>query len=158
MHGFLTADRLKSFSESVLIVAVVLLVYNLATLATSKPESFESDTFSHALIAYINSFIVVFFYWSRFSLLLEDKKSLDDTIIIISLMFMILVTLIPVSYIQLLQLKSQKALIFSCITQILAGSSLILLGRKLVKDEISVIQARYFFYRSLIPAVYAIAL
>ena len=157
MHGFLTADRLKSFSESVLIVAVVLLVYNLATIATSKPDSFESDTFSHALIAYINSFIVVFFYWSRFSLLLEDKKSLDD-IIIISLIFVILVTLIPVSYIQLLQLKSQKALIFSCITQILAGSSLILLGRKLVKDEISVIQARYFFYRSLIPAVYAIAI
>jgi len=38
MKGFLTTDRLRSFSDSVLIVGVVLLVYNLATLVTSEPE------------------------------------------------------------------------------------------------------------------------
>lgn len=54
-------DRLKSFSDSVLVVAVVLLVYNLATLATSEPEFFEFDTFFHALVVYVSSFIVVFF-------------------------------------------------------------------------------------------------
>ncbi len=138
---------------------MVLLVYNLATLATSSPESFESDTFLRALIAYINSFIVVFFYWSRFILLLEGKRSLDDTIITLSLLFLIIVALIPVSYILLLQLKSQKALIFSCIVRILAGSLLILLGWTLVKSEIFVIRAGYFFLQvSLIPVIYTVAL
>lgn len=61
MKGFLTIERLRSFSDSVLIVGVVLLVYNLATLATSEPEFFEPAVFYHALIAYISSFIVVFF-------------------------------------------------------------------------------------------------
>jgi hypothetical protein len=49
MKGFLTTDRLKSFSDSVLIVDVILLVYNLAALATSEPKFFELDTFFNAL-------------------------------------------------------------------------------------------------------------
>jgi len=135
------------------------LVYNLATLATSKPESFESDTFFHTLVAYINSFIAVFFYWSRFTLLLDHIRYLDDLIIIIALVFLILVTLIPVSYIELLQLRSQTVLIFSYIIQILTGSFLILLWRILVKDEILGIKARYFILQiSVITVIYVVAL
>ena len=37
MKDFLTPDWLRSFSDSVLIVGVVPLVYNLATLATTEP-------------------------------------------------------------------------------------------------------------------------
>jgi uncharacterized membrane protein len=159
MKGFLTADRLKSFSDSVLLVGEVLLVYNLATLATSEPEFFEPDTFFHALVAYISSFIVVFFYWSRFTLLLDHIKSLNDTIIFISLVFLILVTLTPVSTIGLLQLKSQMALIFSSVNQILAGLFLILLWEILTKDKIFGVKARYFFLQvCMIPLIYIAAL
>ena len=87
MNEFLTADRLKLFSDSVLLVGEVLLVYNLATLATSEPEFFELDTFFNALVAYISSFIVIYFYWSRFTFLLDHIKSLNETIIFISLAF-----------------------------------------------------------------------
>jgi uncharacterized membrane protein len=159
MNGFLTADRLKSFSDSVLLVGEVLLVYNLATLATSEPEFFEPDTFFHALVAYISSFIVVFFYWSRFTLLLDHIKSLNDIIIFISLAFLILVTLTPVSTIGLLQLKSQMALIFSSVNQILAGLFLILLWKILAKDKILAAKAKYFFLQvSVIPLIYIVAL
>jgi uncharacterized membrane protein len=167
MQGFISNDRLKSFSDSVLVVAVVLLVYNLATLATSEPEFFEFDTFFHALVAYVSSFIVVFFYWSRFTLLLDHVKSLDDTIVLISLAFLILVTLTPVSYIGLLQLKSQTALIFTSINQILAGGFLALLWRIVTKDKdkdkdkdkTMGPKARYFFFQiCLIPLVYIASL
>ena len=104
------AERLKSFSDSVLIVAVVLLVYNLATLAGSEPKFFELGTFFNALIAYIGSFIAVFFYWSRFTLLLDYIDTLDDIVIFIALTFLIIVTLTPVSYKGLLQ--TQKATLF----------------------------------------------
>jgi uncharacterized membrane protein len=161
MQGFISNDRLKSFSDSVLVVAVVLLVYNLATLATSEPKFFEFDTFFHALVAYVSSFIVVFFYWSRFTLLLDHVKSLGDTIVLISLAFLILVTLTPVSYIGLLQLRSQTALIFTSINQILAGGFLVLLWRIVTKDKDKTIgpKARYFFFQiCLIPLVYIASL
>ena len=118
MRDFLTPDRLRSFSDSVLIVGVVLLVYNLATLATTEPEFFEPDVFYHALLAYICSFIVVFCYWSRFTLLLDHTAVLEDITTFISLIFLVTVTLTPVSLIGLMQLGTENALIFSCIIQI----------------------------------------
>jgi uncharacterized membrane protein len=159
MNEFLTADRLKLFSDSVLLVGEVLLVYNLATLATSEPEFFELDTFFNALVAYISSFIVIFFYWSRFTFLLDHIKSLNETIIFISLAFLIVVTLTPVSTIGLLQVKSQTALVFSCVNQILAGLFLILLLEILTKDKIFGVKARYFFLQvCMIPLIYITAL
>lgn len=101
----------------------------------------------------------MFFYWSRFTLLLDHVKSLDDTIILVSLVFLILVTLTPVSYIVLLQLKSQTAMIFSTVDQILAGLFLILSWRILAKGEVVSTKARYYLIQiSVIPAIYSIAL
>lgn len=100
----------------------------------------------------------MFFYWSRFTLLLDHIKSLDDTIILISLVFLILVTLTPVLYIELLQLKSQSALIFSSVNQILAGLFLILLWWILAKGEILGTKAKYFLQISVIPLIYAVTL
>ena len=71
---FLRPARLIAFSDSVMIVAVVLLVYNLATLATTDSNAFQGEIFLHTLVAYIGSFIVVFFYWVAFTSLLEYIK------------------------------------------------------------------------------------
>ena len=159
MEGFLSSERLKSFSDSVLIVAMVLLVYNLATLAGSEPRFFEPGIFTNALIAYISSFIVVFYYWSRFTLLLDHIDTLDDTSILVALAFLILVTLTPVSYIGLLQLKSHPALIFACVNQILAGSALMLLLGITTRKKTMGSKARYFFFQiSIIPLVYLTSL
>jgi hypothetical protein len=62
MKIFLTIERIRSLSDSVLFVAVVLLVYNLASLATSEPDIFNPEMFFKTLVAYINSFIVVFLF------------------------------------------------------------------------------------------------
>ena len=86
-------SRLIAFSDSVMVVAVVLLVYNLAALVTTDPNAFQEEIFFHTLAAYIGSFIVVFFYWVVFTTLLEYIKDLDDVIVSLSLIFLILITL-----------------------------------------------------------------
>lgn len=92
----LRPSRLIAFSDSVMVVAVVLLVYNLAALVTTDPNAFQEEIFFHTLAAYIGSFIVVFFYWVVFTTLLEFIKDLDDVIVSLSLIFLILITLTPV--------------------------------------------------------------
>jgi uncharacterized membrane protein len=89
----LRSGRLIAFSDSVLVVAVVLLVYNLATLATAEPNAFQGQIFLYTLAAYVGSFIVVFLYWVVFTSLLEYIKDLDDIVVSLSLIFLILVTL-----------------------------------------------------------------
>ena len=159
MRDFLTPDGLRSFSDSVLIVGVVLLVYNLATLATTEPEFFEPDVFYHALLAYICSFIVVFFYWSRFTLLLDHTAVLEDITTFISLIFLVTVTLTPVSLIGLMQLGTENALIFSCIIQISAGILLITLVSIIKTHKTLGQKARYFLIQvCVIPIVYTITL
>jgi len=86
-------SRLIASSDSVMVVAVVLLVYNLAALVTTDPNAFQEEIFFHTLAAYIGSFIVVFFYWVVFTTLLEYIKDLDDVIVSLSLIFLILITL-----------------------------------------------------------------
>ena len=74
-----------------------------------------------ALVAYTCSFIVVFFCWSRFTLLLDYTEILGDVTIFISLIFLVTVTLTPVALIGLLELGNEHSLIFFCVVQILAG-------------------------------------
>lgn len=74
---FLDKARLKTLTDSVLIVGIVLLVYNLATLAGSDPDKFESELFSNTLVAYINAFVIVFMYWSLLSVILDITLYLD---------------------------------------------------------------------------------
>jgi hypothetical protein len=59
-----------------------LLVYNLATLAGSDPDKFESELFSNTLVAYINAFVIVFMYWSLLSVILDITLYLDAILII----------------------------------------------------------------------------
>ena len=121
----LKPDRLKSFSDSVIVVAVVLLVYNLATIATTDPEAFQPQLFFGTLVAYVNSFIVVFFFWVTFTTLLDYIKQLDDIVVSLSLIFLILVTLTPVANVAFHQQKNVKSLVFISFIEISAGSLLI---------------------------------
>ena len=118
----LRLDRLLAFTDAVIVVAVVLLVYNLATLATTEPNAFQAQIFFSTLITYIGSFIVVFFFWLTSTTLLEYIKNLNDIVASLSLIFLILVTLIPVGNVLEQQQKSEKSLLFTSLIEISAGS------------------------------------
>ena len=80
---FLDKTRLKQLSDSVLLVGIVLLVYNLASLANSDADFFDPTSFFNTLVAYVNSFIVVYLYWSLFSVLLTYIEKVDVIVIFI---------------------------------------------------------------------------
>jgi len=83
MKIFLTVERIRALSDSVLFVAVVLLVYNLASLATSDPDIFNPEIFFKTLVAYINSFIVVFLFLGNIYKHFELHQTLNRNLIFI---------------------------------------------------------------------------
>lgn len=132
----LRSDRLLAFSDSVIVVAVVLLVYNLATFATTEPNAFQPQIFFSTLIVYVGSFIVVFFFWLTFTTLLEYIKKLNDIVTSLSLIFLILVTLTPVGNILEQQQKSEKSLLFTSLIEISAGSVLLMIFFYVTKGKV----------------------
>jgi uncharacterized membrane protein len=128
MKVFLEIERLRTLTDSVLLVGIILLVYNLASLAATTLYNFDSETFINTLIAYINSFIVVFIYWSIISIVLSCLKQPNVTIFFLLISILILVTLVPVAHEGLLQQKKPSAFYFASIIFITPGILLIILS------------------------------
>jgi uncharacterized membrane protein len=128
MKVFLQIERLKTLTDSALLVGIILLVYNLASLAATTLYNFDSETFINTLVAYINSFIVVFIYWSIISIVLSCLKQPNVTIFFLLISILILVTLVPVAHEGLLQQKKPSAFYFASIIFITPGILLITLS------------------------------
>ena len=155
---FLDKARLKTLGDSVLLVGIVLLVYDLASLANSNPDFFDPKTFFNTLVAYVNSFIVVYLYWSLFSVLLTYIEKVDVMLFLLFIVFLILVTLVPVANILNLQQRVQQSQNFHAFIHIVPGILLIFamfsrkhkltsLGDKDYRHElisITIIPATYF--------------
>ena len=156
----LRLDRLLAFSDSVIVVAVVLLVYNLATFATTEPNAFQSQIFFSTLIVYVGSFIVVFFFWLTFTTLLEYIKNLNDIVASLSLIFLILVTLTPVGNVLEQQQKSEKSLLFTSLVEISAGSVLLIMFFYVTKGKVppNHVAKLTLTYTCVIPSVYTVCL
>ena len=118
---FLDKTRLKTLSDSVLLVGIVLLVYNLASLANSDPDFFDPTTFFNTLVAYVNSFILVYLYWSLFSVLLTYIEKVDVMLFLLFIVFLILVTLVPVTNVLKLQQRNQQSQNFHAFIHIVPG-------------------------------------
>src|SRR5918995_1636396 len=118
---FLEKARLKTLSDSVLLVGIVLLVYNLASLASTDADFFDPKTFFNTFIAYVNSFIVVYLYWSLFSVVLTYIEKIDVMVFLSFIVFLILVTLIPVANILYLQQENQQSHYFHAFILIVPG-------------------------------------
>jgi uncharacterized membrane protein len=118
---FLEKTRLKTLSDSVLLVGIVLLVYDLASLANSNADFFDQETFFNTLVAYVNSFIVVYLYWSLFSVVLTYIEKIDVMVFLLFIVFLILVTLVPVANILYLQERNQQSQNFHAFIHIIPG-------------------------------------
>lgn len=156
----LRPSRLIAFSDSVMVVAVVLLVYNLAALVTTDPNAFQEEIFFHTLAAYIGSFIVVFFYWVVFTTLLEYIKDLNDVIVSLSLIFLILITLTPVGSAAEQQSKNPRSLFFIASIEISAGLLLLIIFFYVTKGKVPSTHAakRTLINVCVIPSIYTVTL
>jgi uncharacterized membrane protein len=155
---FLEIQRIKTLSDSVLLVGIVLLVYNLASLAATKLYDFDPETFFNTLVAYICSFIVVFLYWTIVSTILRYLKQINITIFFLLLSILMLVTLVPVAHEGLLQLKKPSAFYFASIIFITPGMLLITLSLYAeYKGELRNVNLyRLVADSSVIPGVYVV--
>jgi len=160
MNIFLDKERLKTLTDTVLLVGIVLLVYNLATLAASDPDQFEPKTFSNTVVAYISAFIIVFAYWSLLSVILNHIPNLDDTLFLLFLVLLVILTLIPVANILFLQNPNQEANNFAAFTHIAPGILLILVMefKRDRLDHLNTTEYRYILVSlTIIPLLYSIS-
>lgn len=157
---FLDKTRLIKLSDSVLLVGIVLLVYDLASLANSDADFFDPTTFFNTLVAYVNSFIVVYLYWSLFSVLLTYVEKVDVVLFLLFTVFLILVTLVPVANILFLQHRNQQSQNFHAFIHVVPGI-LLMFAMFLRKHELTRMGHKDYRHElislTIIPAIYFVS-
>ncbi|MGC2382499.1 MAG: TMEM175 family protein, partial [Nitrososphaeraceae archaeon] len=89
----LTTERLKSFSDSVLLVAITILAYNLVppTIINGQVNQDELKDFYYNLYGLISSFMVISVFWIFSMNFFDYLKTPDDLITLISITFFVLI-------------------------------------------------------------------
>ena len=157
---FLDKTRLIKLSDSVLLVGIVLLVYDLASLANSNADFFDPTTFFNTLVAYVNSFTVVYLYWSLLSVLLTYIEKVDVMLFLLFIVFLILVTLVPVANILFLQQRNQQSQNFHAFIHVVPGI-ILMLAMFLRKHELTRMGHKDYRHElisiTIIPAIYFVS-
>jgi uncharacterized membrane protein len=154
----------------VLLVAITILAYNLSppSVINGKLSGVELQAFFHNVYGLISSFFVIAIFWVLYTKILDYITDADDVVILTSLVFFILVLLIPVFSLAQFQYRNLQSVISLALLQITNGSLLLLLWTYLLKrrkklmsnqEELSVNDNRYMYGRiALIPCTYLIAI
>ena len=170
MTRLLTVERLRVFSDSVLLVAITILAYNLAppSLINGKLSGIETQSFLDNVYGLISSFFVISFFWVLYTKILDYVIEIDDIIVVTSLIFFILVLLIPVFTLAQFQYRNLQSVLSLALLQIINGFSLLLLWTYLIKHrkklmteggELGTNDNRYMYGRlAIIPCIYLITI
>lgn len=169
MTKLLTIERLKVFADSVLLVAITILAYNLSppSLINGKLLGAELQSFLDNVYGLISSFFVISIFWVLYTKILDYVKETDDIVTLTSLVFFILVLLIPVFSLAQFQYRNLQSVVSLALLQIVNGSLLLLLWTYLIKhrkelmtekvEELIADDNKYMYSRlALIPCTYLI--
>jgi uncharacterized membrane protein len=165
----LTVERLKGFSDSVLLVAITILAYNLIppSIINGKLNTSEVGYFLDNVPALISSFFVIFIFWLIYMKILDYMKDPDDTVVLTSLTFFILVLLIPVYTLAQFQYNNLQSIVSLALLLIINDILLVLLWMYIIKkrkqlitkEELSKTNIRYMYSRlAVIPCLYLISI
>ena len=140
MKGFLSVERLEGLSDSVLLVALTILAYNLIppTLVNGQADPTEVASFFDNLYGMISSFFVIFVFWILYMKILDHLTVPDDVVILTSLMFFILILVTPVFTLAQVQYESASAVVFLSILMIITDLILIFLWKYIHKKSMSI--------------------
>jgi uncharacterized membrane protein len=164
----LTVERLKVFADSVLLVAITILAYNLSppSLINGKLIGAELQSFLDNVYGLISSFFVISIFWVLYTKILDYVKETDDIVTLTSLVFFILVLLIPVFSLAQFQYRNLQSVVSLALLQIVNDSLLLLLWTYLIKhrkelmtekEELIADDNKYMYSRlALIPCTYLI--
>lgn len=163
----MTTERLKTLSDSILLVALTLLAYNLVppSVVNGQLNADEVENFLDNLYGLISSFFVIIVFWVIYTKILDHLKESNEIVVWVSLTFFILVLLTPVFSVALFQYQVQPSITSLASLQIVNGILLVLLWMYLLRHrymmtiELKKNHNRYMYsILSVIPSVYAISI
>lgn len=163
----MTTERLKTLSDSILLVALTLLAYNLVppSVVNGQLNADEVENFLDNLYGLISSFFVIIVFWVIYTKILDHLKESNEIVVWVSLTFFILVLLTPVFSVALFQYQVQPSITSLASLQIVNGILLVLLWmyllrhRNMMTIELKKNHNRYMYsILSVIPSVYAISI
>jgi len=163
----MTTERLKTLSDSILLVALTLLAYNLVppSVVNGQLNADEVENFLDNLYGLISSFFVIIVFWVIYTKILDYLKESNEIVVWVSLTFFILVLLTPVFSVALFQYQVQPSITSLASLQIVNGILLVLLWiyllrhRNMMTIELKKNDNRYMYsILSVIPSLYAISI
>jgi len=163
----MTTERLKTLSDSILLVALTLLAYNLVppSVVNGQLNADEVENFLDNLYGLISSFFVIIVFWVIYTKILDHLKESNEIVVWVSLTFFILVLLTPVFSVALFQYQVQPSITSLASLQIVNGILLVLLWmyllrhRNMMTIELKKNDNRYMYsILSVIPSLYAISI
>jgi uncharacterized membrane protein len=163
----MTTERLKTLSDSILLVSLTLLAYHLVppSVVNGQLNADEVKNFLDNLYGLISSFFVILVFWVVYAKILDYLKEPNEIVVWVSLTFFILVLLTPVFSVAVFQYKAQPSITSLASLQIVNGILLVLLWmyllthRNMLTTELKKNDIRYMYsILSVIPALYAIAI
>jgi uncharacterized membrane protein len=167
---FLTVERLRVFGDSVLLVAITILAYNLVppSIINGELSGVEAQSFVNNVYGLISSFFMISIFWVLYTKILDYMRQPDELVILTSLVFFILVLLIPVFTLAQFQYQTLQSVASLALLQIINGLLLILLWMYLLRqrkglmtqeEELSTTDKKYMYTRlALIPCLFIITI
>lgn len=167
MSGLLTTERLKSFSDSVLLVAITILAYNLVppSVINGQVNPDELKDFYYNLYGLISSFVVISIYWIFSMFFFDYLKYPNEIITLTSIIFFVLILITPITTVGELQYRSWEAVAALSLLQIFNSLIMIFLwwylglNKSLQSKELDTGTKKKMYIRlSIIPSLYAISI
>ena len=167
MSGLLTTERLKSFSDSVLLVAITILAYNLVppSVINGQVNPDELKDFYYNLYGLISSFIVISIYWIFSMYFFDYLKYPNEIITLTSITFFVLILITPITTVGELEYRTWEAVAALSLLQIFNSLIMIFLwwylglNKSLQSKELDTGTKKKMYMRlSIIPSLYAISI
>jgi len=167
LSGLLTTERLKSFSDSVLLVAITILAYNLVppSVINGQVNPDELKDFYYNLYGLISSFVVISIYWIFSMFFFDYLKYPNEIITLTSIIFFVLILITPITTVGELQYRSWEAVAALSLLQIFNSLIMIFLwwylglNKSLQSKELDTGTKKKMYIRlSIIPSLYAISI
>jgi uncharacterized membrane protein len=167
LSGLLTTERLKSFSDSVLLVAITILAYNLVppSVVNGQVNPDELEDFFYNLYGLISSFMVISVFWLFSMYFFDYLKDPDEIITLLLLTFFVLILITPITTVAELQNRTWQAVTGLSLLQVVNSMMLMILWWYLGKSKIlqskeleNSIKKKVYIRLAIIPSLYVISI
>lgn len=167
LSGLLTTERLKSFSDSVLLVAITILAYNLVppSIVNGQVNPNELENFFYNLYGLISSFMVISVFWLFSLYFFEYLKQPTEIITLALMVFFILILITPISTVAELQYRNWEAVLGVSLLQVINSAILMILwwnlgkSKNLQRKELeNNIKKKMYIRLTIIPSLYVISI